>query len=226
MSLLQGFMRIVHCLLLLSLLLVQYVQPQTSAHKISCPDGPSRKACDLFNEAIEDGTKEITRASRRDRVVVCFRPNSNSFLLISYDSPLENLWQAKDGGEVQQSGNVDFLRFTNGNPNSGMESLFAVGQWFSKSPGDQHAIHFEGISLPPPGVGRRRNVDFEKGSIAIDSSRISVSKSYFGDTLDGFHLSKTEYEFSLTTSTNEFAETSRPTGATPISGTGHCVNYK
>lgn len=219
-------MRMVFYLSLSFLILVQSAQSQPNAHKIACVDGPSKKACDLFNEAVEDESREIARAARRDRVLVCFRPNSNLFLLISYDSPQKGLWQPKRDGGVQQSGNVDVLRFINGNPNSGGESVLAVGLWFSRTPADLGAIRFEGKSLPPPGCGRLHPCDFEKGTVAIDSSRISVFKSYFGDTFDGSGVSKTEYEFSLTISTNEFAEVTRPSGATSVSGTGNCVNYK
>ncbi len=180
----------------------------------------------MFNEAVDDDDKNIFTASKRDHVVVCFRPNSNLFLLLSYDSPRENLWKDKDGGGVQQSGTVEFLRFINGNPNFDGESLFAVGWWLSTSRDELLRIRFQGTSLPPPGIEARAHVEFEKGSVAIDSSRVSVSKFYFVNSSDEPRLLKTEYEFSLTTSTNEFVETSRMPGATPISVTGRCVTYK
>ena len=88
---------------------------------------------------------------------------------------------------------------------------------------------FEGTSLAPPGTGGRADIDFENGSVAIDSSQVHVSKSYFGNVSngpDGPRLLKTEYEFSLTKSTNEFIETTHPPGGTPVSDTGQCVTYK
>jgi hypothetical protein len=222
----NGSLRIVGRWLLMFPLLVQFVQSQSRAHKIVCPDGPSKEACDLFNEAVEDDDSNIYKASKRDHVVVCFRPSSNLFVLLSYDSPRENLWQDKDGGDARQSGNVDFLRFINGNANFGGESVFAVGQWVSTYKGNQRINRFQGTSLAPPGTEGRTDVDFKKGSVAIDSSQVRVSKSYFGNTSDAPRLLKTEYEFLLTPSTNEFVEISRPPGANPISGKGRCVTYK
>jgi hypothetical protein len=93
---------------LLFVLLVQLGQAQSRTHKIVCPDSPSREACDLFNETVEDDDENIYKASTRDHVLVCLRPNSNLFLLLSYDLPRENLWKDKSGGGVQQSGSVDF----------------------------------------------------------------------------------------------------------------------
>jgi hypothetical protein len=221
-------LRIVHCWLLPFLLLVQFAQSQSRTHKIVCPDGSSREACDLFNEAVEDDDKELYKASKRDHMIVCFRPNSNVFLLLSYDLPRESLWQEKDGGGLQQSGNVDFLRFTNGNANFGGESLFAVGQWVSTSRGEDRMSRFQGRSLDPPvPPGAKGRVDFDNGQVEVDSSRIHVSNSYV-KTFDDPRFLKTEYEFSLTASTNEFVEASRPPGSTasPIPVTGQCVTYK
>lgn len=172
-------------------------------------------------------TKIFNKASTRDHVLVCPRPHSNLFLLLSYDLPRENLWKDESGGGVQQSGSVDFLRFINGDPNFGGESLFVVGLWHSTSREDQREIRFQGASLPPPGIADRPHADFEKGDVAIDSSHISISKHYFEDkSSDQPRLLKDEYEFSLTTSTNEFTETTRSPGAPPISGAGRCVLYK
>jgi|SRR6266496_822981 hypothetical protein len=193
----NGFLRIVRGWLLFSLL-AQVVESQSRTHKIVCPDGPSTEACDLFNEAVEDDDDNVYKASQHDNVVVCFRPNSNLFLLLSYDSPRENLWQDKDGADARQSGNVDFLRFVNGNPNFGGESLFTVGQWVSTSRGNQRTNRFQGASLAPPCADGRADVDFEKGSVVIDSSQIRVSKSYFGNSSDDPRLPKTECEFLLT----------------------------
>ena len=222
-----AFLKTVDGRILLFVLLVQLGQAQSRTHKIVCPDGPSRGACDLFNEAVEDDDENIYKASMRDHVLVCLRPNSNLFLLLSYDLPRDNLWKDKSGGGVQQSGSADFLRFINGNPNFGGESLFAVGLWLSTSRDDQRAIRFQGSSLPPPGIADRTHVDFERGDVAIDSSHISISKHYFEDkSSDQPRLLKDECEFSLTTSTNEFTETTRSPGAPPISGAGRCVLYK
>jgi len=217
--------RIIASSFLLLLLLVQFAHAQSRTHKVSCPDTVSKETCDLFNEAVEDHDENIYKASNREHVIVCFRPNSNLFLLLSYDSPHENLWRKKRGGGVEQSGNVDLLRFINGNPNFGGESLFAVGQWFSSSRRD-HDARFQGETLPPPGTVGRSDVDYEKGNVVIGPSQIDIRKSYFGDRSEQPRLLKTEYDFSLTTSTNEFVETTRPPGATPISGTGRCVTYK
>lgn len=215
--------------MLLFLLPIQVAHSQSRTHKLVCADGASRMACDLFNEAVEDDDRNIYKASKRDHAWVCFRPNSNLFLLLSYDSPRENQWRDKEGGGVQQAGNVDFLRFINGNVNFGGESVFAVGQWFSTSRGEAGNTRFQGTSLAPPGTGGHADVDFENGSVEIDSSQVHVSKSYFGKVsngADGPRLLKTEYEFSLTTSTNKFVETTHPPGEIPVSDTGQCATYK
>lgn len=188
----NGFLRIVCGWLMLFPLLVEVVQSQSRTHKIVCPDGPSTAACDLFNEAAEDDDDNIYKVTKRENVLVCFRPDSNLFLLLSYDSPRENLWQDKSDGNAEQSGNVDFLRFINGNPNFGGESLFAVGQWVSTSTGNKRMKRFQGTSLAPPGTEGRTDVDFEKGSITIDSSQVRVSKSYFGNTSGAAQLPKVE----------------------------------
>jgi len=166
---------------LLLFLLVQLGQAQSRTHKIVCADSSSKEACGLFNEAVEDDDDNLYKASTRDHVLVCPRPHSNLVLLLSYDLPRENLWKDESGGGVQQSGSVDFLRFINGDPNFGGESLFVVGLWHSTSREDQRGIRFQGASLPPPGIADRPDADFEKGDVAIDSSHISISRHYFED---------------------------------------------
>jgi len=212
---------------LLLFLLVQSAHAQSRTHQIVCPNEASKKACDLFNEAVEDDDEDIYKASRRDHVLVCPRPNSNVFHVLSYDLPRVALWKDNNDGGVQQPGSVDFLRFINGNPNGGGESLFAVGIWSATSRAEQRGLRFQGTSLPPPGSAQIPHADYEKGGVAIDSSRVSVSISYFDPKAsDQPKLRKIEYQFVLTTSTNEFVETTRSEATSPISGSGQCVSYK
>lgn len=191
-------------------MLRQVAHSQSVPHKIVCRDDSGREACDLFNEAAEDDDKQLYGAAKRDHMIVCFRPNSNAFLLLSYDSPRDNLWQEKDGGGFQQPGTVDFLRFINGSANRAGESVSAVGQWVSTSRGDELVSRFQGTSLEPP-AAKGRLIDNDR--VEVDSSRVHVSNSYV-KTFDDPRLLKTEYEFSLTISTNESVETSRPPGST------------
>lgn len=199
---------------MLFFLLAQIAQPQSHIHKIACPDGSSKEACDLFNDAAEDDDTDLYGAAKRDHMIVCFRPNSNAFLVLSYDSPRENLWQEKDGG-FQQSGNVNFLKFVNGRASSGGESILAVGSWVSES--REGAGRFQGTSILPD----------NKGRIEADSSRIHVFHS-FVQNFDNRNFSETEYDFSLTNSTKEFVEKLRPPGSrpTPAPVTGSCITYK
>jgi hypothetical protein len=85
-------------MLLLLLLVVQLAHSQSRTHKVVCPAASAREACELFNEAVEDDDEEIYRASNRDHLIVCFRPDSNLFLLLSYDEPHDNLWRDRKGG--------------------------------------------------------------------------------------------------------------------------------
>jgi hypothetical protein len=204
----ERFLKIVHCRLLLFFFIVQLAHSQSRTHKIVCPDDSAREACDLFNDAVEDDDKNLhDDAAKRDHMIVCFRPNSNVFLLLSYDSPRESLWQEKDGGHFQQSGNLDFLRFINGSANFGDESVFA---------GDERVTRFQGASLLPG----------DKGRVEVDSSRIHVLHPFI-KSFDDPPLVETEYELSLPLSTKEFVETSRPAKTTTrIAVTGKCVAYK
>jgi hypothetical protein len=200
---------------LLLLLLAQIAQSQSHTHQIACPDGPSKDACGLFNEAADDDDKDLYDPTRRDHMLVCFRPNSNVFFVLSYDSPRENLWQEKDAGNFQQSGNVNFLKFTNGRVSSHGESMLAVGWWVSKS--RIGAGEFQGTSLLPG----------DKGRIEVDPSRIQVFHPFI-QTFDNMNFSKTEYDFVLTNSTSKFVETLRPPGGTsaPAPVEGRCITYK
>lgn len=140
----------------------------------------------------------------------------------------------QEGRGLQQAGNVDLSPFINGNPSFGGESLFAVGWWLSTSLDGHREIRFQGTSLPPSGIAPGAHVDYEKGSVTIDASHVFLSKWYFEKCYQCIvsipssehPFLKTEYEFSLTTSTNDYVETFRPSGAAPISHIGRCTTYK
>src|SRR5689334_11188830 len=112
--------------LLSVLLLGSAAASQSLRNNISCPEGTSGDSCRSFKDAIEDEDKHIVEAlKRQDHVIVCFRLTEDVFLLLSYDSPRRGLWhESKGRSGVQQTGNVDFIKFRNGNANFGGESLF------------------------------------------------------------------------------------------------------
>ena len=57
--------------------------------EIVCPEGSTGASCRSFRDAVEDNDKDIVEAvRRREHVIVCFRPDEDVFLLLSYDSPV------------------------------------------------------------------------------------------------------------------------------------------
>lgn len=205
----------VQCSLVLFLLLAPIALSQSHIHTIACKDASSKEGCDLFNEAAEDDDKDLYQAAKQEHVIVCFRPNSNTFFVLSYDSPEESLWQKRDDGGFQQSGNARFSKFVNGRASPNGESVFAVGWWVTESRGN--VSRFQGTSFMPVDIGR----------IEIEPSRIHVIHPVV-QNLNNPQPSKAEYDFLLTTSKNEFVETLSPAGTMPTLPpvTGRCVTYK
>jgi hypothetical protein len=192
---------------------------QSSSNQIVCAEGATGAACRSFKDAVEDEDRNIVKAAKRDHVIVCFRPKHEAFLLLSYDSPKENLWHERENSSrgLEQAGSFDFLLFRNGNANFGCESVMAVGFWVAEPAGDKRLIRFSGTSLVPG----------DDGTARIDSEGIYISHFF----KEGWNDPLTHYEFSMKNSAQDFVETFvGPIASTVARGqtenSGKCFTYK
>ena len=202
----------------LALLLLSCVAAsQSLPNKIDCPAGPTGAACRSFKDAVDDEDKHIVEAvRRRAHVIVCFRPTEDVFLLLSYDSPEQKLWQEQESRTgFQQPGTVEFTRFRNGNANLGGESLLAVGRWLTSSTDDDRTRQFSGASLVPG----------DNGTIRIDSDGVHISHTFKEKAVD----SVMQHEFSMRSPTEGFVEKftkPAPPGEGHVQTSGKCLTYK
>ena len=186
---------------------------QPSIKPFDCPSGAGLVACNSFREMLRAHDPDITEKISRDhtKTYVCFEPEGDTFLVLSYGVPTHWTKDTKDDTFVAKYQTLRLADYKNGVSSSFVHALLL---WTATPDLGISSMAADTDSLPS---SKRKPI-----TASIDDAEVSISYSF--DNVEG---TTTGYSLQVRRATKRFAETYfvNSKHSSQSTRTGYCAEF-